>query len=282
MNYKNNSDSIRIKTEGPVPYLYFPALEDSGLVRHGFSTRLGGVSSGCFSSMNLSFGRGDEEQNVLENYRRISEALGVDPKKIVLSHQTHTTNVRQVTSEDAGKGIFRPKDYENVDGMITDVPGLVLVTFYADCVPLYFLDPVHKAIGLSHSGWRGTVGRMGRCTLEQMNFAYGTKPEDVIACIGPSICGDCYEVGSEVAEAFFAAFPDGKGIVAPGREGHFQLNLWKANERVLLEAGILPSHLHITNVCTRCNPDVFFSHRIMGNNRGGLAAFLALRENPIH
>lgn len=175
MNYKNNSDSIKMKTDGIVPYLYFPALEESNLVRHGFSTRLGGVSSGYFSSMNLSFGRGDKDQNVLENYRRISKALGVDPKKIVLSHQTHTTNVRQVKSEDAGKGIFRPKDYENVDGMITDVPGLVLVTFYADCVPLYFLDPVHKAIGLSHSGWRGTVGRMGTLYIRTDEFCLRDK-----------------------------------------------------------------------------------------------------------
>lgn len=278
INRKNDSNSIMMQyAENGVPYFYFPALERIGLVRHGFSTKLGGVSEGCYSSMNLGFGRGDAKENVLENYRRMASALGVEDSKYTLSHQTHTTNVRQMTAKDIGKGIWIPRNYENVDGMITNEPGMVLVTFYADCVPLYFLDPVHKAIGLSHSGWRGTVGRIGQCTLEKMREVYKTNPEDVIACIGPSICGDCYEVGSEVASKFLEAFPYGKGIVTDGREGHFQLDLWKANETVLLEAGILPENLHITNVCTRCNPDIFYSHRIMGNKRGSLAAFISLK-----
>ncbi len=274
------SDSVRMRQDGSgsAAYLYFPVLEESGLVRHGFSTRLGGVSKGCFSSMNLGLSRGDSRENVLENFRRICGALGVSPEQMVFSHQTHTTNVRRVDAADAGKGIWRPRTDSDVDGMITDVPGLVLVTFYADCVPLYFLDPVHRAIGLSHSGWRGTVGRIGRNTLEAMHAAYGTDPGDVIACIGPSICGNCYEVGPEVAVRFMEQFGDGNGIVTPGREGHFQLDLWKANAQILLEAGIVPEHLCLANVCTRCNPDVFYSHRIMGNARGSLAAFLSLRE----
>ena len=125
---------------------------------------------------------------------------------MVLSWQTHTTNVRAVTEEDAGKGIWRERDYQDVDGLVTNVPGITLVTFFADCVPLYVIDPVHRAIGLSHSGWRGTVERMGEKTLKVMEKEYGTRAEDVVVGIGPSICQDCFEVGPEVADAFAGAF----------------------------------------------------------------------------
>ena len=131
--------------------------------------------------MNFSFTRGDDRDDVLENYRRMAAALGVDRERMVLTWQTHTTNVRRVTEEDEGKGIVRDRDYRDVDGLITDIPGITLVTFFADCVPLYFLDPVHKAIGLSHSGWRGTVKRMGQVTVDAMKEAFGTRPEDIIA-----------------------------------------------------------------------------------------------------
>ena len=172
------------------------------MVRHAFSTRLGGASKGYFSTMNFSLTRGDNRDDVLENYRKMARILGADVSKMVLSHQTHTTNIRLVTEADAGKGIWRERDYENIDGLITNVPGLTLVTFFADCVPLYFVDPVHRAIGLSHSGWKGTVHRMGQKTIEAMGEAFGTKPEDLCVCIGPSICRDCYEVSEDVADAF--------------------------------------------------------------------------------
>ena len=159
---------------------------------HGFSTRLGGVSQGNYATMNFTFTRGDKQEHVMENYRRMARALNVDLERMVLSYQTHTTNVRRVAREDEGKGIVRARDYKDVDGLITDVQGITLVTFYADCVPLYFLDPVHRAIGLSHSGWRGTVKRMGKVTLEAMAEAYGTSPADVLCCIGPSICQDWF------------------------------------------------------------------------------------------
>ena len=179
---------IVLKYSGGVPYFQFPLLDQTGMVNHCFSTRLGGVSTGCYESMNLSPSKADSPENVRENYRRLCEAIGVDLKKTVLSRQTHTTVVRKVAVEDCGKGLFRQRDYDNVDGLMTDIPGIVLVTFYADCVPLYFLDPVHRAAAVSHSGWKGTAAAMGARTLEAMNQAYGTRPEDVLACIGPSIC----------------------------------------------------------------------------------------------
>ena len=148
------SGTTELKEENHVPYIQFKNLSATGIVKHGFSTRKGGVSTGIFSSMNLNFKRGDDPDAVLENYRRMAAALNMRVEDMVLSDQTHTTNVRVITEEDRGKGILRPQDYSDVDGMITNVPGIVLVTSYADCVPLYFVDPVRKAIGLSHSGWK--------------------------------------------------------------------------------------------------------------------------------
>lgn len=264
-----------------VPYLSFPMLEKTGIVRHGFSTRMGGVSTGVYSTMNFAFLKGDDPDHVRENYRRMAKAIGVDEERMVLSWQTHTTNIRRVTEDDAGKGITRERDYQDIDGLITDVPGMTLVTFYADCVPLYFLDPVHRAIGLSHSGWRGTVARMGQVTMEVMGREYGSKPEDIIACIGPSICQDCYEVGEEVAAEFRGAFskeywPE---LLREKPDGKFLLNLWRANEIVLLGAGVKADNIQITDICTHCNPDYLFSHRTMGNERGNLAAFLSIKES---
>ena len=210
----------------------------------------------------------------------MAKAIGVDQEKMVLSWQTHTTNIRKVTEDDAGKGITRERDYHDIDGLITDVPGLTLVTFYADCVPLYFLDPVRRAVGLSHSGWRGTVGRMGQATVEAMGREYGSNPGDIIACIGPSICQDCYEVGEEVAAEFRRAFSEKywPELLCAKPEGKYLLNLWRANEIVLLEAGVKAENIQVTDICTHCNPDYLFSHRTMGSERGNLAAFLSIKE----
>lgn len=281
MEWKRKSDRgipVWRQKEG-VTFLVFPSLEETGLVNHGFSTRLGGVSEGKFATMNFAFTRGDNPERVRENYGRMAKALNVDPEKMVLSYQTHTTNVRVVNSQDAGKGLTRERDYRDVDGLITNEPGITLVTFYADCVPLFFLDPAGRAIGLSHSGWRGTVNRMGKATLEAMAREYGTRAEEVIACIGPSICQDCYEVGPEVAEKFSAAFSRSywRQLYDQKDNGKYQLNLWRANEIVLIEAGVRPENIYTTDICTRCNPQLLFSHRAMGTERGNLAAFLSLR-----
>ena len=262
-----------------VPFLSFPLLEPyESLVSHGFSTRLGGVSEGFLSSMNLGFSRGDERARVLENYRRMGTALSLPLERMVRSSQSHTTNVRVVTEEDGGSGIVKPLRYEDVDGLITNVRNLPLVTVYADCVPLYFVDPVHEAIGLSHSGWRGTVNRMGEVTLKAMEKAYGTRTSEVLACIGPSICRDCYEVGPDVAEEFRAAFGSGAEMLLEEKPGgKFQLDLWEANRQILLDAGVREAHLAVTDICTCCNPELLFSHRASKGKRGNLAAFLCLK-----
>ena len=262
-----------------LPYLSFSSYEALPYIRHMFTTREGGVSKDIYESLNLSFTRGDDETAVLENYRRVAQALGTSIDHIVTSDQTHTTNVRPVGKEDLGKGITRPRDYKDVDGMITDQPGVLLATFYADCVPLYFVDPVHKAIGLSHSGWRGTVGRMGQATVEAMERSFGSQPKDLLCAIGPSICQDCYEVSRDVAEAFIFAFPTHeKEILQAGALGKYQLDLWKANEIVLSEAGVLKEHIDLAGLCTCCNSSILFSHRASKGKRGNLGAFLMLTE----
>lgn len=277
---KNKGAAMKVVEREGVPFLVFPGLDETEAVIHGFSTRMGGVSEGMFSSMNLSFARGDEEGRVRENFARLGRAMGLDCRNLVFSDQTHTSNVRVVTEADRGKGFVREKDYRDVDGLVTNVPGLVLATFYADCVPLFLVDPVHRAVGLSHSGWKGTVGKIGKCTVELMKEQYGTRPEDLTAAIGPSICQDCYEVSEDVIGQFQEAFEETywKEIFYEKPDGKYQLNLWRANELIFREAGLLPGRILTTDLCTCCNAKLLFSHRASKGKRGNLGAFLMLKE----
>ena len=265
-----------------VVMLKFPLLEQTGMIVQGFSTRIGGVSGGDCATMNFSYAQGDEPENVKENIRRFVTAMGCCPEQTVMSQQTHTVNVRVVTEKDAGKGYLRERDYTDVDGLITNVPGLVLLTTYADCVPLYFVDPVHRAIGLSHTGWRGTVAQMAVHTLHAMHREYGTVPEDVYAAIGPSICQDCYEVSEDVAQQVRSAFPSASWPMLLSKhgdgDGRYQLNLWNANRDLLIRAVVSPKRIEVTDICTCCNADKLHSHRRTGGKRGALAAFLCIKE----
>ncbi|MDO4275745.1 MAG: peptidoglycan editing factor PgeF [Eubacteriales bacterium] len=276
--HNSSIPEMKVNEKEGVTYLTYPMLDGISGITHGFSTRLGGVSRGIYSSMNLSFSRGDEEEAVQENYRRLGAAIGFSPEDLVSSDQTHTTNVRVITEGDRGNGITKPRPYTDVDGMITDVPGLVLATFYADCVPLYFVDPVKRAVGLSHSGWRGTAGKIGAVTVEKMKETFGTSPSDLYAAIGPSICQDCYEVSEDVIEEFKKVFrPEQWELLFYGKGGgKFQLNLWEANRIILMEAGILRERISMPNLCTCCNPEFLFSHRASKGKRGNLGAFLGL------
>ena len=258
LKYKNEETVFEEKIMEGVPLLTYPLLEKTEFVTHGFTTRMGGVSEGYCSTMNISTTRGDAPEAVEENRKRLARALGVKVEDFTYTHQTHTTNVAVVREEDRGKRFME------TDGMVTNVPGICLVTFYADCVPLYFVDPVHKAIGLSHSGWRGTVGRMGQVTLEKMKEVYGTRPEDIYAAIGPSICQDCYEVSGDVIEEFQKSF---KKSVCPQlfykkENGKYQLNLWRANQLVLTEAGVAEQKIAVTNLCT----PVSYTHLTLPTN----------------
>lgn len=274
--YANNNKSTIINEKNGVVFLTFPKLAAAG-VRHGFSTRLGGVSKGHLSAMNLSFNRGDDPEKVYENFRRISSAIGFCQDDLVLSAQEHHTRIRVVTSKEKGDGILRPTQ-PDVDGLVTDEPGIPMYTSYADCVPLLFFDPIHKVIAMAHSGWRGTVKRIGAKMVYFMKERYGSDQGSLIAAIGPSICRSCYEVSADVALEFSREFKkeelslilDDKG------RGKYQLDLWKANELILTQAGILPEHLDVTDLCTCCNSDKLFSHRASHGKRGNMGCFMIL------
>lgn len=276
---KSEKNVLNWHGEKAVPYFTFPAFDELPGIIHGFSSRLGGVSEGFLSSMNLSFSRGDEPERVRENFRRIAESIGFSEKDLVFSMQTHTANVRRVGREDCGRGLERPVGYCDVDGLVTNEPGVVLATFYADCVPLFFVDPVHHCIGLSHSGWRGTVGKIGKATVETMAREFGSKPGDLLAAVGPSICQECYEVSEEVIGLFRENFAEElwPKLFYRKDNGHYQLNLWEANRLIFQEAGILPQHITVTDICTACNPELLFSHRASGGKRGNLAGFLEIK-----
>ncbi|MCI5859121.1 MAG: peptidoglycan editing factor PgeF [Lachnospiraceae bacterium] len=276
---KSEKNVLNWHGEKAVPYFTFPAFDELPGIIHGFSSRLGGVSEGFLSSMNLSFSRGDEPERVRENFRRIAESIGFSEKDLVFSMQTHTANVRRVGREDCGRGLERPVGYCDVDGLVTNEPGVVLATFYADCVPLFFVDPVHHCIGLSHSGWRGTVGKIGKATVEMMAKEFGSEPGDLLAAVGPSICQECYEVSEEVIGLFRENFAEElwPKLFYRKDNGHYQLNLWEANRLIFQEAGILPQHITVTDICTACNPELLFSHRASGGKRGNLAGFLEIK-----
>ena len=284
LKYTNTASVFNIHN-GAVPYFSFKLLDDTGICKNAFTTKFGGVSTGCLESLNLTSRKpGETEANIFENYRRVCAELGVDINSITLSDQTHTTNVRRITEEDIGKGLTKKRDYNDIDGLITNIPGVTLVTFYADCVPLYILDPVHKSIGLSHSGWRGTVGRMGKITIDRMHDEFGSDPAELICCIGPSICRSCFEVGGEVA-VHFQEFKDviyehDHKLLDKGAEiedyKKYYVDLHEANRQVFLAAGVRPEHISVTNICTHCNPDQLWSHRTTGTKRGNLGAFLSL------
>ena len=270
---KSNDNQSTILHEGSVPYLTFKKLDQAG-VRHGFSTRMGGVSEGMFATLNLSYNRGDKKEAVDENFRRISEAIGFDHTKLVFSNQIHETRIHKVTKEDCGKVM------KDMDGLATNEQGIPLYTGYADCVPLFFYDPVEKAVALAHSGWRGTVGRIGAKMVQFLENEYGSKKENIIAAIGPSICRSCYEVSEDVILEFQKTFSRElwKDIFYRKENGKYQLNLWEANRQILLGAGILPEHISMPNLCTCCNPEFLYSHRASQGKRGNLGAFLGIKR----
>jgi len=262
--------------EGEVPYISFDKLEETGIVKNAFSTRLGGVSSGIYKSMNFSIKMGDDEKKVHENFRIFSEKTGL--KNMIAGDQTHSVNVLYVEEKDIFNGIFSESKYKEIDGLITDKPGITLATFYADCVPLYFVDTKNNAIGLSHSGWRGTVNRMGYHTIEKMKKTFNTDPKDIIAAIGPSICRDCYEVSKDVADEFINEFGIKADKFLYPKADKYMLDLWEANVEVLIDAGVKRENITITDICTCCNKEVLLSHRATMGKRGNLGAFLMIKS----
>ncbi len=276
---KFDAKNMELQNSGGVTFLTFPSFSAFPFVRNAFSTRMGGVSKNEFSSMNLAFGRGDNDANVQENYRRFCRAVGFDYHSLVSSAQDHHTHIRRVGKEQCGVGIWKPKDMESVDGIVTDEPGVTLVTHYADCVPIFLLDPKRRAIGLAHAGWRGTAAKIASAAVSAMTREFGCKPGDMLAGIGPSIGPCCFEVDAPVRDAFAALTElNPSDFIRNDGNGKYHVDLWEANRRILMEAGVPASSITVAGICTKCNADVLFSHRATGGKRGGLSAFLELTE----
>ena len=276
---KPGTECLQVHDDGNLVWLSAPALDKQKWLLHGFSTRLGGVSSGETATMNLSYAREDNRNNVTENYRRIAAAIGFLPEQIVMSAQTHTTNIRQVLAADIGSGYTKERSYSNIDGLMTNVPGAVLTVFSSDCVLILAADPVHKAIGAVHSGWRGTVGNIAGRLLEEMKRAYQTNPADVTAVLGPSICGACYEIGPEVAEEFRKQYPEEwwPSLLREKENGKYLLDLWQGCALNLQMAGVLPENIRKPDICTYCNPALMFSHRRQFGKQGNMGGFISIK-----
>ena len=262
-----------------VPYVSFEKLDRYGLT-NAFSTKHGGVSTGIYKSMNLNFNCGDDEKLVLENFKRFSKAINVDFNKLIMSRQTHTTNVIRVSDEFCFKNGVYNNPFNDIDGLVTNDKSAVLVTSYADCVPLYFYDPINEAIGLSHSGWRGTVGNIAANTIKLMVDEFASKPENIVCVIGPSICKECYEVSKDLYDEFSKKYNirEMNDIFTRKNDEKYLLDLWKANYYNFINCGIKHENIQISGICTCCNSDKYFSHRATQGKRGGLCAFLSLKK----
>lgn len=276
---KPDTKNMELQTKEGVAFLTFPSFSAYPFVRHAFSTRIGGVSKNEFSSMNLAFHRGDPDGNVMENYRRFCAAAGFGFDTLVSSAQDHHTFIRRVGRGERGIGFRRPKDKAGVDGLVTDEPGVTLVTHYADCVPVFLLDPKKRAIGLAHAGWRGTAAKIGAKAVAAMVREFGCDPKDMVAGIGPSIGPCCFEVDRPVRDVFAALTElNPSELIRADGGGKYRVDLWETNRRTLMEAGIPEQAITVSGICTKCNAEWLFSHRASGGKRGGLSAFLALTE----
>lgn len=253
-----------------------PLLAAQSGIDHGFSTREGGVSTGCFSSLNLSFTRPEQAENVMENYRIFSRAMDIPWESMVMDAYEHGTTVLRVDVTDCGRGYLK-EPLPACDGLVTNDPCVTLITGHADCMAFYFYDPVKRAIGLCHAGWRGALHRIGAEVVRRMQKEYGSDPKDILAGVGPSICPGCFEVGDDVAEAFEAAFPlcALRGTNARGRA---IVDLWQVATCQMLESGLLPEHIELMGVCT-VEEKRLYSHRGDHGRTGGMAAYLRIMKN---
>ncbi|GIP48151.1 laccase domain protein [Paenibacillus sp. J53TS2] len=252
----------------------------------GFTGRSGGVSEPPYDRLNLAYHVGDEPLHVLENRRRLSEALGFSPEGWTCGEQVHGSAVAVVRAEDRGKGYLdRSSAFQETDGLVTNVPGILLTSFYADCVPLYFVDPVQRVVGLAHAGWKGTVRHIAAEMIETMERKFGSQRSEIRTAIGPSIGGCCYEVDEAVMEKVREALPDEGGSAkekpyasASDHAGKTMLNLKELNRIIMIKAGILPTHIECTRWCTSCHPEYFYSYRAQGGVTGRMASWIGIKE----
>ncbi|MCR5638690.1 MAG: peptidoglycan editing factor PgeF [Lachnospiraceae bacterium] len=285
----NLTSEAYLENETKVPVIKFRKFDGIKEISCGFSTRLGGVSSGIYESLNLGFNRGDDRELVMENYRRLGEVLFFDEKKLVFPDQTHKANVRRVTKENCGAGIMRDKDCSEIDAQITNEKDVPIIVFASDCVPIFLYDQKKKAVAGIHAGWRGTVAQIPVNTVEAMQKEFGSNPEDIIAVIGPSAGKECYEVDGNVADEFIKVF--GEEVVSPKENGKYLVDMWASNRLSLKKAGVKDENISISGICTICskvpklhleiaekeNKPLLFSHRETHGQRGSNAGIIVLR-----
>lgn len=274
-----NSKTMMLNNTNSVPYLTYNSLKKIKFINHAFSTRLGGVSERIFSTMNMAFNRGDNPDSVTENYRRLCESAGFDFNSLVASAQDHHTFVRKVGKENVGTGITKPRDMQSVDALTTNETGVTLVTYYADCTPLFFVDTAEKAIALAHAGWRGTVGRIGEEVVKKMSAEFGTNPSDLVCAIGPAISKCCYEVDKACADEFYNLKGlDNTKFIFPKENNKYMIDLLETNRQILIKAGVKPENITVSDLCTRCNSELLWSHRATNGQRGTMCAMMCINK----
>ena len=254
---------------GGVIFYISEQLQASPNITHAITTRHGGVSPAPYHSLNLSAYVGDEPANARENLARVHRALGLKASATVDAKQAQAVQVARITEAERGTRIM------NVDALISNIPNTPLMLRYADCVPILFYDPVHRAIGVAHAGWRGTVGKVVTNTVCAMGETFGTKPEDLIACIGPSIGPCCYEIGADVQSRVEETFADSSALLLR-RSGSTHLDLWEANAAQLRELGVRT--VEVSGICTSDRTDDFYSWRREQAHTGRFAAIIALND----
>jgi len=262
-------NGLRFEHVGELPVYRFEPWDDASLV-HAILTRLGGVSLPPFASLNLSQVVGDDPAAVAANYERVCGALGIRRSQMATCYQMHSADVLVVAAADGGRLVGQG------DAMITDQPGVYLSMRFADCTPLLLHDPVRRAVGIAHAGWRGTLKNVAGAVVRAMVERLGCLPGDITAVVGPAIGPCCYQVGSEVIQAAEAAFADVAELLQPHAGGRYHFDLWEANRRQLVEAGV--SHVAVAGLCTACRTDHFFSHRAEQGQTGRFAALIGYRE----
>ena len=247
------------------------------LVTHAISTRLGGVSKKPYDSLNLAFHVGDYIDAVRDNRQLFAHSLFLNAKDIVSAKQVHGANVAMVTKKHSGLGA---KDYESAiddtDALITNVVDVPLLLCFADCTPLLFVDPVNRAVGVAHAGWKGTANRIAEKTIVAMKENFGTNPKDCLVGIGPSISKEVYEVGEDVVR-IFREFPDNSGFLF-NVGNKFHLDLWEANRRILINAGVLPENIEVAGACTFGENSWYYSYRAENGVCGRIGALIALKN----
>lgn len=244
-------------------------------VPHGFTTRQGGVSEGYLASMNIGTRRGDKIENVYKNYEILGNAIGFDPQKSVHTKQTHTDIVRIADASLWGAGLYKA-ELDPCDALITNTPGTALVIFTADCTPVLLYDPVTGAVGAAHAGWRGTAANIVGKTVSAMAEHFGCLPQNIRAAIGPNIGFCCFETDRDVPDAISALLGAESAPYITQKGDKFHVDLKGVNACLLRKAGVLS--VDISDHCTACNPDLYWSHRKVGSSRGSQGAIILCKE----